>query len=208
MRESSTTRTWWCWVFFANDFEGNLKAGLFGLDGSRRLVEKKYQHIPGVRIQNVIYSIPGVQWLSENSYFYSLLFNNVWSFFAAKLAQEAEYAVPAGAVSSGIRDTNRGYVIRGPVRAVPVSTTQRGHRHPSRYISGPEGVHMVSARNFAFAEYQVKLAAALIERMQHFCSERGIRLIVVDIPYILHGEPYRYYSSVTGAARKTGVGAH
>ena len=28
-----------------------------------------------------IYSIPSVKWLSENSYFYSLLFNNTWNYF-------------------------------------------------------------------------------------------------------------------------------
>ena len=98
--------------FFANDFEDNLKAGLFGLDAQNRLVEKKYEHVPGVRIQNFIYAIPGVQWLSENSYFYSLLFNNVWSYFKQLLADSArkqaasmaayaatafEYAVPSGA---------------------------------------------------------------------------------------------------------------
>ena len=72
--------------FFANDFEDNLKAGLFDLDTQNRLTEQKYEHIPGVRIQNAIYSIQGVRWLSENSYFYSLLFNNVWTYFKARLA--------------------------------------------------------------------------------------------------------------------------
>jgi lysophospholipase L1-like esterase len=47
--------------FFANDFEDNLKAGLFGLDAQNRLVEKKYEHVPGVAIQNFIYAIPGVR---------------------------------------------------------------------------------------------------------------------------------------------------
>jgi GDSL-like lipase/acylhydrolase family protein len=100
--------------FFANDFEDNLKAGLFGLDAQNRLVEKKYEYVPGVGIQNFIYAIPGVPWLSENSYFYSLLFNNVWNYFKQLLADSArkqaasegetptataafEYAVPTGA---------------------------------------------------------------------------------------------------------------
>ena len=39
--------------FFANDFEDNLKAGLFELDDQSRLVELKHEHIPGVRIQNL-----------------------------------------------------------------------------------------------------------------------------------------------------------
>lgn len=40
--------------FYANDFQDNLKAGLFSLDNQGRLTEEKYEHIPGVRIQNVI----------------------------------------------------------------------------------------------------------------------------------------------------------
>lgn len=79
--------------FYANDFEDNLKAGLFGLDAQGRLKELKYEHIPGVRAQNFIYALPATRWLSENSYFYSLLFNNVWEYFKAKLAS----SVPASA---------------------------------------------------------------------------------------------------------------
>jgi hypothetical protein len=63
--------------FFANDYEDNLKAGLFGLEDGK-LVARNREHIPGVRIQNLIYAVPGVTWLSENSYFYSVAFNTVW----------------------------------------------------------------------------------------------------------------------------------
>jgi hypothetical protein len=93
--------------FFANDFEDNLRAGLFELDSSGTLVPRKYEYLPGVSIQNLIYRIPGVRWLSENSYFYSLVFNGVWMYFknrAAELAKSSderhapastfEYAVP------------------------------------------------------------------------------------------------------------------
>ena len=87
--------------FLANDFEVNLKAGLFGVDAQNRLVEKKYEHVPGVRIQNFIYAIPGVPWLSENSYFYSLLFNNVWNYFKQLLAESArKQAAPKGEAST------------------------------------------------------------------------------------------------------------
>ncbi|MGH9895535.1 MAG: GDSL-type esterase/lipase family protein, partial [bacterium] len=48
--------------FYANDFEDNLRAGLFTQERGQ-LVERKYEHIPGVRIQNVIYGVPGVRWL-------------------------------------------------------------------------------------------------------------------------------------------------
>ena len=87
--------------FYANDYEDNLKSGLFGLDAQGRLVEKKYEHIPGVRIQNVIYALPPVRWLGENSYFYSLFFNGAWEYFKGVMAKRAkaaansmEYAVP------------------------------------------------------------------------------------------------------------------
>jgi hypothetical protein len=40
--------------FYANDFEYNLKAGVFSLDGKNQLVEEKFEHIPGVHVQNVI----------------------------------------------------------------------------------------------------------------------------------------------------------
>jgi len=75
--------------FFANDFEDNLKAGLFSLDSEGRLHEDKYEHLPGVRIQNVIYSIPPIRWLGENSYFYSVLFNRIWVYFKEGLAERA-----------------------------------------------------------------------------------------------------------------------
>jgi hypothetical protein len=82
--------------FYANDYEDNLKAGLFRLD-SGKLVERKFEHLPGVRIQNAIYAIPGVSWLSENSYLYSLAFNGVWAYakraLAARAGSEFEYAV-------------------------------------------------------------------------------------------------------------------
>jgi hypothetical protein len=89
--------------FFANDYEDNLKAGLFGLEGGK-LVPRKREHIPGVRIQNAIYALPGVKWLSENSYFYSVAFNTVWlytkSLATAHAKEEAvDYAVPTKAQS-------------------------------------------------------------------------------------------------------------
>ena len=85
--------------FFANDFQDNLKADFFRLNPDGELVVNKYEHIPGVRIQNFIYSLPLVKWLSENSYFYSMLFNATWEFFKGRLAANAdekvtEYALP------------------------------------------------------------------------------------------------------------------
>ena len=93
--------------FYANDFEDNLKAGLFSLEDGR-LVERRFEHLPGVKLQNLIYAVPGVQWLGENSYLYSLAFNGVWSLFKTALASKAggalEYAV-ATQEAAGARES-------------------------------------------------------------------------------------------------------
>jgi len=136
-------------AFFANDFEDNVKSGLFGLDSQNYLIEKKYEHIPGVRIQNFIYRIPLVQWLSENSYFYSLLFNNTWNYFKLKLSEQAAKQATATNKTPAAATVEFEF-------AVPTSASH--------------------------SDYQTELAAALIERMQRFCTNKGIRFIVVDIP--------------------------
>jgi len=83
-------------AFFGNDFQDNINAGIFDLDNSGQLMVQKHSYIPGVKIQDFIYAIPGVQWLSENSYFYSILFNNTWAFFKHSMAKEqgVELAIP------------------------------------------------------------------------------------------------------------------
>jgi hypothetical protein len=126
--------------FYANDFEDNLKAGLFALEDGK-LVAVKREHVPGVRIQNAIYAVPGVPWLSENSYAYALAFNGVWMYFKNALRERAK---------DGVEDA-------------------------------PEFEYAVATKS-AHSEYEVALAAVLIERMREFSSARGIRLIVVDIP--------------------------
>lgn len=78
--------------FFANDFEDNVKAGLFGLE-SGALVTKKTTHQPGVRVLDVINSVFLLRWLSENSYFYSLGLNTAWSTAKSVLLSESENAI-------------------------------------------------------------------------------------------------------------------
>lgn len=85
--------------FFANDFQDNIKSGLFKIEDGQLVSTGKMMHIPGVKIQNAIYAVPGVQWLSENSYFYSMLFNSVWLYAKRLLLQQSidkvmEVAVP------------------------------------------------------------------------------------------------------------------
>lgn len=85
--------------FFKNDFEDNIKADLFRIKDDK-LIVNKHQHVPGVSIQNFIYSLPMIKWLGENSYFYSLLFNTVWEAAKKRLAKKntaalsTEYAIP------------------------------------------------------------------------------------------------------------------
>lgn len=122
--------------FFANDYEDNIKAGLFRLHDSGELLVEKFEHAPGVRIQNIIYSVPFVSWLGENSYFYSALFNAAWMFAKNALAEDAAGQVAEYAVASGD----------------PVS------------------------------DYQMELTTALLERLHKFCQERGIPLVIIDIP--------------------------
>lgn len=75
--------------FYANDFEDNIKAGLFALENGT-LVVKKTTHIPGVRILNIINEIALNRWLSENSYLYSLTLNTVWNWSKRLLLTRAE----------------------------------------------------------------------------------------------------------------------
>lgn len=137
--------------WYANDFDDNLKSGLFALDEHGRLVERSYTHVPGVRVQSVIYRIAPLQWLSENSYFYSLLFNRVWTYFKVRLEERAHFE------------------------------------------------HAVVPADKEISEYELALSSALIRRMQDFCSARGMRLIVVDIPRRV--ERYRFGLSLPEAKR-------
>jgi lysophospholipase L1-like esterase len=137
-------------AFYSNDFVDNIKAGLFRLDEPDRLVEAKFEHIPGVRIQDIIYRVPGVKWLGENSYFYSTLFNSVWEFAKSEARS----------------------------RAVHKSTPSRTNPEPAANEAFDFAVETQSKHS----AYQTALAVALIKRMQVFCTGRGIRLIVVDVP--------------------------
>lgn len=88
--------------FFANDFEDNLKADLFRIEESGALVTNKTRHTPGTGVQEFIYGLGPLRWLSENSYAYSFLFNTVWELFKSALAKRSvenvvEFAVPTRA---------------------------------------------------------------------------------------------------------------
>jgi len=87
--------------FYANDFQDNVKAGIFALtkDG---LTIKKTEHVPGVRVLNVLNRFALLRWLSENSYAYSFFLNGVWDYAKQRLLKTAtaklttEYTVLVG----------------------------------------------------------------------------------------------------------------
>lgn len=74
--------------FFANDFQDNVQANLFELNGDS-LTLVNHEYIPGVKIQNFIYRSSLIQFLGENSYLYAFTFNAIWEIFKDVSAQEA-----------------------------------------------------------------------------------------------------------------------
>lgn len=74
--------------FFGNDFEDNVKSGIFFLENDSLKV-KNYSNLPGVSIQNKIYQFKIVHFLGENSYLYAFMFNTVWDFFKRLQIQQS-----------------------------------------------------------------------------------------------------------------------
>lgn len=136
--------------FFANDYVDNLKAGLFELDSNNELIVRRKVHIPGVKIQNIIYALPGIKWLSENSYLYSILFNNTWRYFKKKL-----------------RDSKKKEVIAGNTDKEPNNNDE-----------------IAVAAETKYSNYEVNLAAALIERIYEISREFDAIFIIIDIPRV------------------------
>lgn len=91
--------------FFANDFEDSARSGLFRLEDGK-LIESNWTYAPAVRVIRWTQLIPGLKWLGENSYAYSMLFNGVWEFMKALSTREAtrEYAVKVSSVSGTMED--------------------------------------------------------------------------------------------------------
>lgn len=130
--------------FYQNDFDDNIKAGLFRLDDGK-LVVARQKHTPGTGILGVINEFAVVRWLSENSRLYSVALNVAWE--TGKLVL-------------------LGFEQRRLETEFAVSEVQ-------------------------LDTYKVDLAVGLLARMHAFCRERGIPLIVVDIPRPLDGPDFR-----------------
>ena len=72
-------------AFFGNDFEDNIKSGLYRLENGQ-LVVHATNYVPGVRAIAAMNAVPGAFWLSQNSYLYSVVMNTVWDTAKAALA--------------------------------------------------------------------------------------------------------------------------
>jgi GDSL-like Lipase/Acylhydrolase family len=66
-------------AFFDNDFEDNVKSGLYQLENGQ-LIVRKTSYAPGAKAISAMNAVPGVFWLSQNSYLFSLLLNTVWDY--------------------------------------------------------------------------------------------------------------------------------
>lgn len=75
--------------FFANDYEDNLKTGLFSIKDSF-LINVKKENLPAVRILDLINQSYIIRKLSENSYLYSFCFNTIWDIVKRSRASMAK----------------------------------------------------------------------------------------------------------------------
>ncbi len=102
--------------FYANDFEDNLKAGLFQMKDGELLVRKQ-RHTPGMPILDVVHSVAPLEWLGQHSYLYSLAFNTAWVTAKRALRQRSEraaqleYAVPVDEDGTGLSAVKEGLAV-------------------------------------------------------------------------------------------------
>lgn len=90
--------------FFANDFDDNIKSGLFQVK-DENLVPVKYEHVPAGRILKVVNGNAFLQWLSQHSYLYSGIFNAAWEWGKGALLTQQEKQL-ASEFAIGQEDTD------------------------------------------------------------------------------------------------------
>ncbi|HEX6114133.1 MAG TPA: GDSL-type esterase/lipase family protein [Geminicoccaceae bacterium] len=76
--------------FYANDFDDNIKSGLFAVGDDGELTLEKKTHAPGTGILRLHNAVPPLRWLSENSYLYSFAMNTIWESMKLALLQEKQ----------------------------------------------------------------------------------------------------------------------
>lgn len=88
-------------AFYGNDFEDNIKSGLYRLDAGKLIVQKTH-HTPGVSAIRLMNAVPGASWLSQNSYFFSLCVNTVWNIAKQALRTNARDTIEYTARTSSV----------------------------------------------------------------------------------------------------------
>lgn len=89
--------------FFVNDPSDNLRSRLYKLEGGELVVDRR-RYQPGVKVQDFIYGVPGVKWLSENSYLYSILFNTAWKIKKRSSLREGDAIERTAATEEEVTD--------------------------------------------------------------------------------------------------------
>jgi lysophospholipase L1-like esterase len=156
---------------YANDFDDNIKAGLYEVEGVRLVVRKTW-HLPGVRTLNLLHAVPLTGWLSQNSYLYSLALNTAWNVAKARLLSRAEaelateYAISNEDVTEAKKDLMRKLVERlyrtcrdNRVRVVVLDVPQYAGRGKFESSIPDDLRHVFVAQSDAFIDSRLVLGA-------------------------------------------------
>ena len=108
-------------AFFANDYSDSMRAGLFQVN-AEALSPVSFYYAPGTDILEFVNAVPGVKWLSENSYAYSYVFNAVWRYFKVRSIRRARDGIDKASTPStaleqavadgGVTETEQALVIK------------------------------------------------------------------------------------------------
>lgn len=85
--------------WYVNDLDDNVKSNLFAVENGQ-LVERGKSHVPGVKILDAFNRWAVMRWLSEHSYFYSMVFNRVWEMSKGLLSKRNNAAADAAFLGS------------------------------------------------------------------------------------------------------------
>ncbi len=117
--------------FYANDFEDNIRTGLFALDDNKDLVVVKKEYLPGAYFQQTVYRFGIMRWLHEHSYLYSWIMNIAQEVYKRQLTQQArsqleEFAMPK-------KDTYTDYEME-LARKIIEKMIEVSHRHQAKLL--------------------------------------------------------------------------
>jgi hypothetical protein len=195
--------------FFANDFDDNIKSGLFQVkDGN--LVPVKYKHVPASRILKFVNGNALLRWLSQHSYLYSGIFNAAWEWGKGSLLTQqekqmaSEFAVSQGDVDASLRYQKealcllllqRLYAVceRNQIQLVLLDVPQLGEETGGFKSSIPEHLnsafkersHIMITSDEVLSEYR-HVTPFFLEHGQRHISEITHLLLGVSVARQLH----------------------